>query len=272
MKLFEQKILYIAFVILFVSSCQTNQNEIIEAEVNEISISENELFEEYLADQWDKDLEDRPIFASLLGDKRFNQDITPNNLEYYQKRISKLQERKQELNAFNFSELNSENKLNYKLLNLNLDNSLEASRYPSYYMSLNQRGGVQSYYETGDRLVYSSKTDYEDWLIRLSKYSDNINNTTNNLKEGLAKGYTQPKLVTEQVITQIDNLLSNDLDSHPYLKIFLSANDEYFMNDEKNQLIQDAKELIINKIIPAYQELNIFLKNDYLPKSRDSIG
>ena len=92
MKLFEQKILYIAFVILFVSSCQTNQNEIIEAEVNEISISENELFEEYLADQWDKDLEDRPIFASLLGDKRFNQDITPNNLEYYQKRISKLQE------------------------------------------------------------------------------------------------------------------------------------------------------------------------------------
>lgn len=69
MKLFEQKILYIAFVILFVSSCQTNQNEIIEAEVNEISISENELFEEYLADQWDKDLEDRPIFASLLGDK-----------------------------------------------------------------------------------------------------------------------------------------------------------------------------------------------------------
>ena len=52
MKLFEQKILYIAFVILFVNSCQTNQNEIIEAKVNEISISENELFEEYLADQY----------------------------------------------------------------------------------------------------------------------------------------------------------------------------------------------------------------------------
>ena len=28
-------------------------------------------------------------------------------------------------------------------------------------MSLNQRGGVQSYYETGDRLVYESKQDYE---------------------------------------------------------------------------------------------------------------
>ena len=262
----------LAFIIFFLSSCQTAQNEITEPDMNTIVISEDEIFEEYLAAQWDEDLKDNPIFASLLGDKRFNQDITPNNIEYYQNRISILEEKKQKLKAFDFNKLNPDNKLNYKLLNLNLDNSIEASSYPSYYMSLNQRGGVQSYYETGDRLVYSSKIDYEDWLIRLSKYSDNINNTTNNLKEGLAKGYTQPKLVTRQVITQIDNLLNNDIDRHPYLKIFLSANDEYFINDEKNQLIEDAKELISNKIIPAYQELNEFLKNEYLPKSRDSIG
>ena len=268
----KQRNLILLFTILFVCSCQTSQNEIKGPEVNKIIISEDKIFEEYLDAQWDKDLEDRPIFASLLGDKRFNQDITPNDLEYYQSRIVKLQDKKEKLKSFDFNKLNSDNKLNYKLLDLNLDNSLEGSSYPSYYMSLNQRGGVQSYYETGDRLVYSSKSDYEDWLIRLSKYSDNIINTTNNLKEGLSKGYTQPKLVTKQVITQIDNLLNNDIDNHPYLKIFLSANDEYFINDDKNQLIEDAKELITNKIIPAYQELNAFLKNEYLPQSRDSIG
>jgi uncharacterized protein (DUF885 family) len=216
MNLIKQKNLILSFAIFFVCSCQTSQNEIKEPEVNKIIISEDKIFEEYLASQWDKDLEDRPIFASLLGDKRFNQDITPNDLEYYQNRIVKLQDKKEKLKSFDFNKLNSDNKLNYKLLDLNLDNSLEASNYPSYYMSLNQRGGVQSYYETGDRLVYSSKSDYEDWLVRLSKYSDNIINTTNNLKEGLTKGYTQPKLVTKQVITQIDNLLNNDLDSHPY--------------------------------------------------------
>ena len=272
MNLIKQRNLFLAFTILFVCSCQTSQNEIKEPEVNKIIISEDKIFEEYLAFQWDKDLADRPIFASLIGDKRFNQDITPNDLEYYQSRIVKLQNKKEKLESFDFNKLNSDNKLNYKLLDLNLDNSLEASNYPSYYMSLNQRGGVQSYYETGDRLVYSSKADYEDWLVRLSKYSDNIINTTNNLKEGLVKGYTQPKLVTKQVITQIDNLLNNDLDSHPYLKLFLTANDSYFVNNEKDQLIKDAKELISNKIIPAYQELNTFLKDEYLPQSRDSIG
>ena len=268
----KQKNLVLSLTILFLGSCQTNQIDTKESEVNKIIVSEDKIFEEYLAAQWNKDLEDSPIFASLLGDKRFNQNITPNDLEYYQSRIIKLQDKKEKLKSFDFNKLNTDNKLNYKLLDLNLDNSLEASNYPSYYMSLNQRGGVQSYYETGDRLVYSSKSDYEDWLVRLSKYSDNITNTTNNLKEGLTKGYTQPKLVTKQVITQIDNLLNNDLDNHPYLKIFLSANDEYFINDDKNQLIEDAKELITNKIIPAYQELNTFLKDEYLPQSRDSIG
>ena len=272
MNLIKQKNLVLSLTILFVGSCQTNQIDIKEPEVNKIIVSEDIIFEEYLATQWNKNLEDSPIFASLLGDKRFNQDITPNDLDYYQSRIIKLQDKKEKLKTFDFNKLNSDNKLNYKLLDLNLDNSLEASNYPSYYMSLNQRGGVQSYYETGDRLVYSSRSDYEDWLIRLSKYSDNINNTTNNLKEGLSKGYTQPKLITKQVITQIDNLLNSDLDSHPYLKVFLSANDKYFINDEKNQIIDNAKELITNKIIPAYQELNAYLKNEYLPKSRDSIG
>ena len=272
MNLIKQKNLVLSLTILFVGSCQTNQIDIKEPEVNKIIVSEDIIFEEYLATQWNKNLEDSPIFASLLGDKRFNQDITPNDLDYYQSRIIKLQDKKEKLKTFDFNKLNSDNKLNYKLLDLNLDNSLEASNYPSYYMSLNQRGGVQSYYETGDRLVYSSRSDYEDWLIRLSKYSDNINNTTNNLKEGLSKGYTQPKLITKQVITQIDNLLNSDLDSHPYLKVFLSANDKYFINDEKKQIIDNAKELITNKIIPAYQELNAYLKNEYLPKSRDSIG
>ena len=84
MKLIEQKNLVLFFTILFIASCQTSQNDIKESEVNKIIVSEDKIFEEYLDAQWNKDLEDRPIFASLLGDKRFNQDITPNDLEYYQ--------------------------------------------------------------------------------------------------------------------------------------------------------------------------------------------
>lgn len=257
---------------LVIGACQTSNIENDEDVEDKVVLNEDVKFENYLSSEWDKDLEDSPIFASLLGDKRFNKDITPNSQRYYQERINKLKKKKQELETFNISKLNSDNKLNYKLLSLNLHNSLEASNFPSYYMALNQRGGVQSYYETGNRLVYSSKSDYQDWLVRLSKYVVNIENTTLNLKEGLDNGYTQPKLITEQVIIQIDNILNSDIENHPYLKIFLSADERFFTNNEKKQLIENAKDLVINRINPAYEELNTFLKNEYLPQSRDSIG
>ena len=260
------------FLIFFISACQIDNNVNLGNDLQKQVIDENIRFEKYLSNQWEQNLKDSPIFASLLGNKNFNQDITSNSIDEFVKNKAKLNKDLINLNSFNYEKLNSDNKLNYKLKRIGLNNSIEAAQYPSYYMSLNQRGGVQSYYETGDRLVYESKQDYEDWLIRLSKYADNIANTKTNVEEGLEKGYTQPQLVTRQVILQIDNILNSEIEDNPYLKIFLTADNSFFNEGEKEDLINRATLLIKSQIIPAYVDLNNFLKNTYLPNSRSSIG
>jgi len=265
-----KKINFSILSIILLSSCQSNYEVI--KEIPDFAIDENIEFEKYLSNQWEQNLEDSPIFASLLGNKKFNQDITSNSIKSFETKKLKFKENLKNLNSFDFKQLDSDNKLNYQLKEISLKNSIEASNYPSYYMSLNQRGGVQSYYETGDRLVYESRQDYEDWLIRLSKYVDNVTNTKNNLEEGLEKGYSQPQLVTKQVISQIDNMLNSDIENNPYLKIFLKADNSFFKKGEKEDLINRAKELIKINIIPAYIDLNNFLKTYYLPNSRQSIG
>ena len=266
----RKKINFLILSIILISSCQSNYEFI--DEIPDSTIDENIKFEKYLSNQWEQDLEDSPIFASLQGNKKFNQNITSNSIKSFQTKKLKFKENLKNLNSFDFKQLDSDNKLNYQLKEISLKNSIESSNYPSYYMSLNQRGGVQSYYETGDRLVYESKQDYEDWLVRLSKYVDNITNTKNNLEEGLEKGYTQPQLVTKQVISQIDNILNSNIENNPYLKIFLKADNSFFKRGEKEDLINRAKELIKINIIPAYIDLNSFLKTVYLPNSRQSIG
>ena len=260
------------FLIFFISACQIDNSVNLDDGPQKQVIDENIRFEKYLSNQWEQNLKDSPIFASLLGNKNFNQDITSNSIDEFVKNKAKLNKDLINLNSFNYEKLNSDNKLNYKLKRIGLNNSIEAAQYPSYYMSLNQRGGVQSYYETGDRLVYESKQDYEDWLIRLSKYADNIANTKTNVEEGLEKGYTQPQLVTRQVILQIDNILNSEIEDNPYLKIFLTADNSFFNEGEKEDLINRATLLIKSQIIPAYVDLNNFLKNTYLPNSRSSIG
>ena len=264
----EIKNLTIIICLGVLSSCQIEVS--VSSDIK--AISENDKFELYLDDLWESNLKRRPVFASRLGDKRFNNMITPNTIEEFEKNKSKILVDFKNLNSFEFDKLSEDNQLNYRLKQVSLSKSIELSEYPSYFMNLNQRGGVQSYYETGDRLNFTSKKDYDDWLTRLSQYSLNIANSYENNKAGIAAGYTQPKLVTSGVISQIEAILNSTIENHPYLQVFLEADEELLINKEKDDLVNKAKFLIVEEINPAYKKLHAFLKNEYLPNSRDSIG
>jgi uncharacterized protein (DUF885 family) len=270
-KMGQPKSLTIIFCLAVLSSCQIQIDTSVTTSVT-TDVTEDKKFELYLDELWESNLKRRPVFATRLGDKRFNNKITSNTVEEFEKNKTQIQIDFKNLNSFNFDDLSEENQLNYRLKHVSLSSSIELSEYPSYFMSLNQRGGVQSYYETGDRLNFTSKQDYNDWLTRLSQYSNNIENSYENNKAGIEAGYTQPKLVTSGVISQIEAILDSTLENHPYLQVFLEADEMLLTAEEKETLVNEAKVLITEQINPAYTKLHEFLVNEYLPNSRESIG
>jgi len=260
-------ILILSLTILSCSSIESTTNISLET----IKIDENKKFLIYLDEDWEKGLQESPLFATYIGDKRFNDKINSNSVEQYFNDVQSSKDSLKKLKEIDELKLNDANRLNYKLKEFGLQNNIK-SDFPIYYLRLNQRGGIQSFYETGNRLVYSSAQDYYDWFKRLEQFSANIDNSLEINKEGLEKGYTQPKLITEGVIKQIDSIISADIYSNPYLKVFLNADEELLSSAQKKQLIDDAINLIENKINPAYKNLNEFLKNEYIINSRNSIG
>ena len=256
-------------IILFVSSCSSVDID----EPNKItSIDENSKFKIYLDNDWEKNLNENPLFASYVGDKRFNDKINSNSIKEFNDSKKSDLSSLSKLRQINESNLSDENKLNYKLKEFGLVNNIESKEFPIYFLRLNQRGGIQSFYETGNRLVYLSKEDYFDWFSRLEQFSQNIINSLEINKKGLNEGITQPRLVTEGVIAQIDALINSDIENNPYMKVFIEADENMFLPNEKNNLIKEVKDLITNEINPAYKKLYDFLKYEYLPKSRNTIG
>ena len=260
--------------LLILISCATveTQNSNLVVIDEPIKVDENQLFIDYLEDDWKKNLNDNPLFASYTGDKSSNDKINSNSIEQFIKDKESDKNSLYLLEQINLSKLSKENQLNYKLKEFGLRNSVNAAQFPTYYLRLNQRGGIQSFYETGNRLVYTTAKDYYDWFKRLEQFVSNIDNFLAINKEGLAKGHTQPKLVTRGVIAQLDAIINSDISSNPYLKVFKEADESIINIDDKNKLIDDAILLIENEINPAYKRLHDFLLNDYLPNSRESIG
>jgi prolyl oligopeptidase len=256
---------------LILSSCSTVALE--EKNAFDLdSLDENRKFELFLSDDWEKYLSNNPLFATYTGDKRQNNKINPNTVDHFFQELESDKTSLAGLYEIDFNKLNDENKLNYKLKEFSLNESINSKKFPTYYLRLNQRGGIQSFYETGNRLVYSSSQDYFDWLERLEEFTNHINTSLKINEEGLSKGITQPKMITKGVIEQIDAIIDSDIDTNPYMKVFLEADESILTKSEKKNLINDAKNLIENKINPAYFELNKFLKNDYIVNSRNSIG
>ena len=262
-----------ALFVLLLNSCTSleESDEIIKKDIV-VQVDENKKFIKYLESDWEETLINNPLFASYTGDKRFNDKLNPITIDQFNKDRNLDLESLIKLNAINPDILSEDNKLNYNLKKFDIESDLNLSQFPIYYLRLNQRGGIQSFYETGNRLVYQSKKDYYDWLSRLEQFSENILTFLDINKQGLKNGYTQPKLVTRGVVAQIDAIINSDIESNPYLKVFLEADENLLTPTEKEDLINKAKTLINNEINPAYEELNNFLKDDYLVNSRDSIG
>ena len=228
-------------------------------------------FKNLLDEDWEHTLQENPYFASLLGDLRFNNKVSSNSSEKFKSDANYERAFLDKLDKIKLSNLNDSDQLNYRLIKTSTEISFEGRNFPRYYMALNQRGGVQDYYSYGDRLNFSNKTDYEDWFERIKGFNENVKNSLMNNKEGLEMGYTQPKLVTRAVVSQIESLLASSMEDHPYYKIFLSAN-EIIGDEEASEIQSRVKDFIKNELNPSYRKLMTFLKNVCLPNSRNSVG
>ena len=228
-------------------------------------------FNSFLDENWQDTMEKSPLFASLLGDKRYDDKISSNSIDDFIAESEYERYVLDVLNEINPNNLSEENQLNYRLLKSDYEINLEGRKYPGYYMRLNQRGGVQDYYLYGNRLNFVDLQSYKNWFERVKGYTQNVRNSLEINREGLELGYTQPKLVTRGVSAQIGAMLERELEDHPYYKIFKSVG-EVASAQEAEELQNEVKDYIQNVLNPTYQELYDFLVNEYLPKSRDSIG
>ena len=228
-------------------------------------------FKEFLDENWQDSMEKSPLFASLLGDKRYDDKVSSNSIEDFFSEKEYESYVLEVLSQIDPNNLSEEDQLNYRLLKSDYEISLEGREYPGYYMRLNQRGGVQDYYLYGNRLNFTDLQSYKNWFERVKGYTQNVRNSLEINKEGLELGYTQPKLVTRGVSAQIGAMLERDLEDHPYFKIFKNVGDVASPEDAL-ALQNEVKEYIQNVLNPTYQELYDFLINEYLPESRDTIG
>ena len=122
--------LFYLLTIVFLSSCASieivnvSQDEITNVSKNEESVSQDELFEKFLDRQWELDVADSPGFASMIGNKKYNKLISSNSIEQFNINKEKSNIALAKLQSFDIDMLSEDNKLNYRLAELGMQNDI----------------------------------------------------------------------------------------------------------------------------------------------------
>jgi uncharacterized protein (DUF885 family) len=123
----------------------------------------------------------------------------------------------------------------------------------------------------GGAAPFRTVEDYENNLKRHRDYVIMIDRWIARFREGMKAGVVEPRLVVNNMIDQIDLQLGQGVEESTFygpVKQFpetISVADQARLRAETAAAIRDG-------IIPAYQRFRTFLKTEYLPAARDSVG
>ena len=226
------------------------------------------LFRQY----WEQTLKADPEFASELGDKRWNAQLTDLSVHAENERVSRAQELLLKLAAVDLAGLSDADQTSLELLTRTLTEEIEAASFKEWQMPITQMWGIQTRYpELARQLSFTSTQDYDDWIARLRAVPANFATVSENMAIGLAEHRTPPRYLMEMVLPQVKQLGSQKPEESPLadpLKRFPDA----VPAADRERIRTEMLAAIEKQVQPAYLRFARFLEVSYIPGCRKDPG
>ena len=118
---------------------------------------------------------------------------------------------------------------------------------------------------------FKTVADYDNNLKRLDGYIVYLDRAIGRMKQGVADNITNPKLVMVNVIGQLDALIGEGVEGSTFYKPITKFPADMPAAD-RARLTAAYAAFIRDRLVPAHTRLRDYIKTDYLPHARDSVG
>ncbi len=234
--------------------------------------SRRKALNDLLHEQWEYTLRTTPIYASILGDKRYNdkvddfsQQAIDDNLEQSRKFLARFE-------AIDTAGFPDQEVLNKQLMVRDLRFALDGARFRPWEMPVNQFSGIHiDAPQLVSILSFENVKDYEDYIARLKQLPRLFDQTVVQMRKGRADGLMPPKILLDQVVTQADGLAKIPAEKCPFAHPFDKFPDTVPEADRK-RLREAGLAVIRDSVTPAYVKFTAFVRDEYAPKGRAEPG
>ncbi|MCJ7592174.1 MAG: DUF885 domain-containing protein [Woeseiaceae bacterium] len=228
-------------------------------------------FATLLDEHWEAHLANDPVNASMNGDRRFNDQWQDESLEAIERRHQQSREFLQRVYAIDRGALSADDQLNHELFRRQLQDAVDEHQFKDFLMPFSHSGGIQTLHNISNQLRLETVEDYDDWLARLGKIKDLIEQEIDLAETGRKSGYMPPKILMERIPNQLKMQLVEYANESPFFRVFEEL-PESFSAADRERLRAEATETLEKSVLPAYKKLDRYFNQKYLPEARDSVG
>ncbi len=271
----------ILFAVFILSSCTEKK----ETHPQDARQSADSLFREYYAFK----MRINPIESTKAGESKYNDRVENYISDPYQKElISSYESFRTAAQKYDSSVVTPSQWLSLGVLKWDCDIKLEGLRdslvtiaspmfdMPSFeltpIMQIQSLHLYMSQLAGGKSLQpFVTVTDYDNWLRRVEDFLPFLDTAMAKMNEGIRKKVVLPKVVIRKMIPQIKDFVKMPAEQHLFYTP-ITMMPEAFPASEKERLTAAYKDMITNKLVPKYAQLQDFLINVYLPNGRETHG
>ena len=138
-------------------------------------------------------------------------------------------------------------------------------------MPFSHQRGIQTLDGLTNSLRLSTEQDYDDWIARLGKIDEVIDQTIDLAEAGRKAGLMPPAVLMQRIPDQLSGQVVEFAADSPFFRPF-AALPETFAAADRERLRAEATEVIEKTVIPAYKKLDSYFNTKYLPDATQTIG
>jgi uncharacterized protein (DUF885 family) len=234
--------------------------------------SRRKALNDLLAEQWEYTLRTNPVYASTLGDKRWNDKVDDFSQAFIDRDLEETQKFLVRFAAIDTAGFPEQEALNKTLMVRDLQMTVERARFKTWEMPVAQNAGIHiDLPQLVSVLSFETVKDYEDYIARLKAWPVLFDQTVIQMRKGMADGRMPPRFLLEKVVDQANGIATQAPDKSPFAHPFFDFPKDMPAADQK-QLREQGVAAIRDSMLPAYAKFTKFVRDEYAPKGRTEPG
>lgn len=186
-------------------------------------------------------------------------------------RLAYWQEAMTDLDAIPRAKLSQKNRVNFDVYRPQLQSMIDGQRFRAYEMPANSDSAFWSDMAYTAREPFRTPQDYKNWIAQMRDVPRYFAEQTEEMKAGLARGFTPPKVTIEghdQSLTAVVEAAPEKTEFYVPFKEMLAS----VPLAQQTKLRAEAIAVIAKDVQPAYAKLLKFWRDDYVPHARTTLA